>query len=1210
MRRSDRWRPSLLLFQSDRPGFRRAARRPVSLPVVDKTGTLPALPPDPPGPPSKGMTMHFRHRAAGALVLPVLALLAACEKPEPRAPMPDAPRIQSFAPDRAELLPGEATALRYSVTGATSVKVLGMGGEELDLTGDAATGEVQVQPDETAIYVLRAEGPGGRAAAFAQVAVGEALRTAFLVAVPPEVEPGDSVDLAWSAQGARAVTLRDDAGMNTALDGQRGVVTVTPTASRVYTLSATGPDGAVKTMTAEVKVRPRIDLLTLAPGVAQVGEAVQVRWQTSGADTIVVEEATFGELFRTTDPAVAQGDQFEWTVPAQDPNGLPLIDGYRLQFTVRVRSESTGTELTRTFVRHIGHGPSILLFEAPEFATPGRDVLFSWRVTGAERVQLFANGLLVYEPRGSDPDALAVGAAQLKAPIGPTRYDLVVEGFGGATATASKLLDLVGPPTITGFNLSAFVLDPGDAATATWTTQGATEVQIRVKNGPVVYSSKNPVTVGNGSAALFPGTPTTYVLDAINAAGDLASCELNECERTVNVVNRAQVTVTPAHPTPGQTVTVAWDLPAPDLQEVLGVVTAQPDVIPMSGQFIDLKNISASRELLFATSDDDVSTLPQWLAFRFPFAGQLRNTFHVSTNGFLAFDPPQPMPDNAVLPWNPDRSSTGAGTRQWLPALLAPLWDDLELGSGRVLFHVEGNQFPRTLIVQWDGVHLKGDGDSELTFQIQLLESGEFHFVYGTLDGGSAPSADGSATVGVHAAEVGFESAFSVNETGKIFEGAQLHWFKRVTPQGSFTLPAERSTRHTFFYRRNDGSVITLTAPVIVWGENALLVSEAMAAPTAQKGHWVELVNTTPESMPLEHVELVVSSTGMRFPFPANMELPAGKRLVIGASDDAMENGGVTTGLVIEGLTLAHTDEVRVEVNNLEISKLAWTDAAPGQSVERLQRVITDAKVDKVCPRTATYGDMAEKGTPGLPAEPCTDYLLEAIAWNPADILGSGKVAMQTFLNNPRWVTAPLEHPVTLFGRAYEEVMIASHGYVSFDFLPWPHQSGGAINNYSYSADRAPKPTRPNASIVPYGAGWWMHTQAAAQRADLAIVWRRIAPGEQGPGSKGEYVFHWNRLTHLSDATSGSATRSDATFQVRLFDDGVIEFHIGRMQDGSAASVQGLSDGLLGPSWIESPSGTEALTVNLASRDPGLRSFTGFRFTPSAALAPAPAPAP
>jgi hypothetical protein len=68
-------------------------------------------------------------------------------------------------------------------------------------------------------------------------------------------------------------------------------------------------------------------------------------------------------------------------------------------------------------------------------------------------------------------------------------------------------------------------------------------------------------------------------------------------------------------------------------------------------------------------------------------------------------------------------------------------------------------------------------------------------------------------------------------------------------------------------------------------------------------------------------------------------------------------------------------------------------------------------------------------------------------------------------------------------------------------------------------------------------------------------------------------------------------------FEVKLFDDGVIEFHYGELLDTSGAQLDaGRPYGGSATAWIEAPNGAAALPIIV--NQPRLRSNTAYRFTP------------
>jgi hypothetical protein len=85
------------------------------------------------------------------------------------------------------------------------------------------------------------------------------------------------------------------------------------------------------------------------------------------------------------------------------------------------------------------------------------------------------------------------------------------------------------------------------------------------------------------------------------------------------------------------------------------------------------------------------------------------------------------------------------------------------------------------------------------------------------------------------------------------------------------------------------------------------------------------------------------------------------------------------------------------------------------------------------------------------------------------------------------------------------------------------------------------------------------------------------------------WIVQWTRWSlWLSGA-------DDLNFQVKLFDDGTIEYHYGRMV--SVGSTRG-GAGISANTWIENPAGTQALVINTRSYTPGISPFTAFRFSP------------
>ena len=98
-----------------------------------------------------------------------------------------------------------------------------------------------------------------------------------LLAVPPEIEAGQEVDLIWTAFNARTASLKSSDGVELEIDAAAGsgLVALTPSRTETYTLTASGLDAAnAFTATATVKVRPVVGSFKVAPHAALPGESL------------------------------------------------------------------------------------------------------------------------------------------------------------------------------------------------------------------------------------------------------------------------------------------------------------------------------------------------------------------------------------------------------------------------------------------------------------------------------------------------------------------------------------------------------------------------------------------------------------------------------------------------------------------------------------------------------------------------------------------------------------------------------------------------------------------------------------------------------------------------------------------------------------------------------------------------------------------------
>ncbi len=1103
------------------------------------------------------------NRLFGAgLALTAALLLAACGKAQQAEPLADPPVITSFTASASRIAAGQSVTLSFTAERADSVDLVDDTGTPVDLSGDATAGEATVQLDATRFFVLRAKGEGGRDSAFVQVAVDADLREVFLVSVPPQIESGQTAQLVWSAFGAKGAEIRTSNGDTLALPAgtDNGVLEVTPERSVTYTLAAHGADTAQElAATAELKVLPVATSFEIIPAAAKAGETLTLRWKTRGAAEVVLSEATFGELTRASFPAEAAAvndGSFGWTVPSHRPSGEPVTDGFPLRFELSVKQTNPQATLTRAIDSYVGDGPRIVEFLAPAAVTENKPLTVSWRTQNAVRLQVLLAGGVVYEPLETDVAAIQNGRFTMPAPVADADVTLRVWSSRGGMAQQLRPVRVVGPPDIVSFDLPSAVNAVGDAANAVWKTKDATNVLLRVKHGPAVYRTAVLTQVQDGSAPVYPGLQTTFVLEAYNDAGDVTTAE-----RTVDVAVPATLTVGPTPAVRGSEVTVQWDISSAPLAAVVGPSRAPPVKSNPATDFYDLSNHTGAIPQNYDDTDDGLARLPVHPSFSFTMAGATHADFYVSTNGFIAFSDIGPRPDNHPLD---DPGAT--------PGMLAPFWDDLDLAGGRVLWMLEGNTFPRRLIVQWEDVQLKSDPTSRLSFQVQLFESGEVRYGYKRLEG------EGT---GGETASIGWRVNASLNlelATGEpvLLQDDELIWFTSASTTGTLTYQPTRGGVFNLFGRTQGGAWVVFGGRLNVIPAGAVLVNEVMVAPGGAfpQGQWVELFNFSDDTVDLSGTRLVSTLTGTAWLIPEGTTIPSRGYLVAGQSLDPNENGDAPVDIVWTDLVLdsAQADTLVLEAN-APISQFGWLDVQPTLSLQAPEKAVDASGAPISCDRTATYNTAGNVGTPGEGNEVCFEYAVVNIAGAYEDI-SLDSIELMGTATNGTWYQHNLVVPFPYFGQPYNEISISSHGFITAGYTITANHSTNAT---------APGSGVPDGVIAPFWDFLYRHNAAATGDGALRV------------GRRADYtVVSWDNFR-----VSGAGNGNRMYFQVKLFDNGIIEFHYGQMDPSTSTGTTyvDVHTGKTATIWLERPNGSGALPIGI--NQPGaVQANTGIRFVP------------
>ena len=1087
-----------------------------------------------------------------AVVLGFFFVVSGCRVVEP-APPPDAPRIGSFTASKTRIAPGEEVTLTFTTTGATKVELSDDSGNAIQLDGAVEAGTAKVAPTRSAFYVLRATGAGGRDSAFVQIAVNEPLRDVFLIAVPAAIDSGAQGQLLWGAAGASSVTLKTGAGTPAALTGTTGTVTVSPVSTEQYTLSAQGAPGTPPlTAIAEIQVRPVIKTATLTSANAvQAGETLSFAWTTAGAARVTVSEQTFGQLSDVTEPSSVANGTFDYVLPAKLPNGIDVSDGLPLRFIVSATAGNV--TVTRLLTTVVGDRPVIEQLTAPEFASAGRTFTVAWKTLNATQITINVGGLPVFQTLAGAQARVDQGSIALPVPSAQTEYTLVATNDSGASVQRIFNVRPVAVPVISTYTLTPTLNALGDPATARWTTMNAVRLQLRFENGATLAVVTTPSQVNAGNVVLTPATGGRVVLEAYNAAGDVVTDV-----KTITFAGGA-VTVNPTPVVRGATAVLSWTLSPISVLETVGLATPAGAPIPNSPNFIDLSQATAAQELTVADPTDGAEKLTPPAGFRFPLLGQVRPELWVSVNGFIAFANPGASAANSDI-------SLAANAA---PTLLAPFWDDLTMGMNSKVFYslLTATSGERYLVVQWDKFQIAGAATSELTFQVQLYETGQVTFIYKTVTGTLS-----SATIGVKDAAYPLAQQYSFNSTTiNPSPDLELNFFTGGPADGMLNIVAGRSKRIEFFGRTATG-LVPASAELRSFGPGDVSVSEAMPFPEASVatlGQWVELQNNADVAVDFDG--LLVDSTGSTvdggYVIPSGTIVPAGGFLVLGQSTNTSDTSGATVNQIATDLPLGASDRVRVQLQGTVLGTLSWDGGVAGTSIMGGSGVLVASGQTFACTRMTTFGPAGAYGTPGTKNESCAPYAVTSI---PGAFVNAppGTEILTSISSDDGYGAGTLPVPFTYFGAPQTAFGLSTNGFMTLGYT----LSGSYLSN-----DSAVSTSAPNGVL----ALFW---------DDLVRDTGKNAMWRQGDRT----IITWENFRMIGT----SATDTHINAQIHLLDSGVIEFHYGTVS--TTLTTQSTIDRVFGNSatvWLERPDGVIAVPWRINQLN-GVVPNSGLRFTP------------
>jgi hypothetical protein len=148
------------------------------------------------------------------------------------------------------------------------------------------------------------------------------------------------------------------------------------------------------------------------------------------------------------------------------------------------------------------------------------------------------------------------------------------------------------------------------------------------------------------------------------------------------------------------------------------------------------------------SSDDAITANAIPLGFTFPYGDQSITQVKISSNGWI---------DLGGTQTGSNLSNSLSSTT--IRPVVAPLWDDLSLGSGSCVYVMSGTAPNRVFTIEFVNASWNYSATNQFNFQTKLYETGKVEFIYGSATG--APSSS-SASIGINMAPGGAGWYYSV----------------------------------------------------------------------------------------------------------------------------------------------------------------------------------------------------------------------------------------------------------------------------------------------------------------------------------------------------------------------------------------------------------------------------------------------------------------
>ncbi len=1029
-----------------------------------------------------------------------------------------------------------------------------------------------------------------------------------------EVPVGTTIKLTWATENATSVKIDElKLGSVSGVSGNSGEVDVAITGDSLFVLTARNNRGASDTAVVSVRVGQGAGevLFTGLPSVITAGQSATLAWSAPGATAVTIVANPGGAVdvqgqggsgsvsvspsanttyiltaglrtattMITVKPTVlsftastlsadagstvtlswstanatrvqlsapGRGNLVDETNAAQVAQGsfddtLPTDVDPGALFSYQLTVTGPGETLTRSVIVSINGNPAVVTFTAPKYvsaATADGGITLAWTTREADVVTIAANGTEFFRaPEGS----LAAGTLNLPTPSADTVYQLTAKNSRGGSDSKTATVDLVGAPTIT-LTASPTTITPGDPVTFSWTGTDVRNLRLVSPFGGTLAALTDVMDTGSVPGTFTFANTSVVRVEADNGAGDTTSATA-----TITVTNGLSLSQPAGAVRSGEAVALSWTGGT--------TITGLPhnDVVvrsPSTG-FDDISSTGTAVSL--SSTDDAVAEIVP-IGFSAPFYDRMvGDRVYANTNGFLSFGPINPR--NYV--------EVALPSAKMEPYSIAASWNDNFSVSIHWQVKTMGND--KVLIVQWTI-------GSTQNFQIKLYTTGQIDLEYGAYSGTAGFVGINGPTTGSGIATTATPAA----NTGITFFGPKtspvsVPVFEQLTLIGTVTLAGQ-------------SLVVTHDVGPVVRG-NELYVDEALVVPAplvGAPGQWFEIYNSREVALDLSGWSFAAADGGSAASLSGT--IPSRGVLVVGASTDSSLNDDAGVQLALTGLDPGSPDagSVALARNGGNLNTYTWSDPTPGSALVRdigPFKLSTDTSAlaphSQTCLATAPFGSQSPQqlGTPGQPGDCGFGYSWHRINGGFRDISTTGTVVTLSSLDEG-FGTVPLAAaPFTFFGAQQTSVRVSSNGFLTFD-------PTGANSSF---ANNMPSTTDANGVLAIF-AGNLLGSASTG-----AVYTQRLAAGADPNAPGAHWIIQWSHWGHSSSSTD------DLNFEAKLFDDGTIEYHYGLMHSTSSSQY---GSGISSVTWLENPTGTQALVINANSFTPGVSSNTGVRFSP------------